>query len=75
MPVQATANGSPDVNEKDEIVMTPVSRATSQKPETASYTWREIVQSGADSAQIEGFALEHLIDLQRDRMRPTGEGR
>jgi hypothetical protein len=55
--------------------MTPVSRATSQKPETASSTWREIVQSGADSAQIEGFALEHLIDLQRNRMRPAGEGR
>ncbi|KQI72955.1 hypothetical protein AN191_03325 [Loktanella sp. 5RATIMAR09] len=75
MPVQATTNGSPDVNSKDEIVMTPVSRANSQKPETASATWREIVQSGADSAQIEGFALEYLIDLQRNRMRPAGEGR
>lgn len=75
MPVQATANGSPDVNVKDEIVMTPAAQANNQKPDTASTTWREIVQSGADCAQIEGFALEHLIDLQRNRMRTAGEGR
>lgn len=37
--------------------------------------WRDIVQSGADSAQSEGFALEHLIDLQRDRAPEAGEGR
>lgn len=55
--------------------MTAEPRANAPKPATPSTAWREIVQSGADGAQIEGFALEYLIDLQRDRMRSAGEGR
>lgn len=50
-------------------------RASTRTPATASTTWRELVQTGADAAQIEGLALEYLIDLQRDRRREAGEGR
>lgn len=37
--------------------------------------WREIIQSGGDFAHLEGFALEQLIDLQRDQRNWTGGGR
>ena len=59
----------------EKIVKTAEPAAASQPPATATNTWRDIVHSGADCAQIEGFALEHLIDLQRDRTRFAGEGR
>ncbi|MFW2544823.1 hypothetical protein ACN2XU_19485 [Primorskyibacter sp. 2E107] len=50
-------------------------RADAQTPAMARNTWREIVQAGADCAQVDGFALEYLIDLQRDRARFAGECR
>lgn len=55
--------------------MTPEPKEQSPRPASASDIWRDIVQSGADSAQIEGFALEQLMDLKCDRARPSGEGR
>lgn len=55
------------------IVKTPEPRANPRMP--AFESWREIVQSGGDVAQIEAFALEHLIDLHRARARSAGEGR
>jgi len=61
--------------ETEKIVNTPELRADAPKTLMASNTWRDIVHSGADCAQIEGFALEQLIDLQRDRKRNAGEGR
>ena len=61
--------------ERYQIVKTTEPRADTQKPAIHANAWREIVQSGAECAQIEGFALEHLIDLQRDRMRIAGDGR
>jgi hypothetical protein len=73
MPVPATANGSPDVERKDKTVTTPEPQ-TGMHPRQSN-SWREILQSGADSDRIEGVALEYLIDLQRDRMRSTGEDR
>jgi len=75
MPVQATANGSPDVNGKEHIVMTPEPKAAPDTRLPTGSSWREIVMSGADSGQIEGFALEHLIDLQRDPKNVSGRGR
>lgn len=75
MPVPATANGSPDVNGKEQDVTTPEPKATPQTPAAASSSWRDIVQSGADCAHIEGFALEYLIDFQRQRDGAAGEGR
>ena len=59
----------------EKIVKTTEPGAAAQTPATANNTWRDIVHCGADCAQIEGFALEHLIDLQRDRSRSAGEGR
>lgn len=59
----------------ENIVKTPEPKAAAQTPPTATNSWRDIVHSGADCAQIEGFALEYLIDLQRDRARYAGEGR
>lgn len=61
--------------ETEKIVKTPELRAHAPKTLMASNAWREIVQSGANYAQIEGFALEYLIDLQRDRAHYAGEGR
>lgn len=29
--------------------------------------WRDLIQSNSDLGSIEGFALEQLIDMQRDR--------
>ena len=48
-----------------------------EKPAPVKQTtsWRDIVQTGADFDQIEGFALEHLIDFQRDRARIFEEDR
>ncbi|MEB8385664.1 hypothetical protein OO012_00365 [Rhodobacteraceae bacterium KMM 6894] len=37
--------------------------------------WRGIFQSSMESAHIEGFALEHLIDRQHDRALGTGVDR
>ncbi|MFN3208338.1 MAG: hypothetical protein ACE369_04945 [Roseovarius sp.] len=34
---------------------------------SALTTWREILQSQPETIAQDGFALEHLIDLQRDR--------
>mgnify|MGYP003632458932 FL=1 len=59
----------------EKFVKTPEPRADAQKRATTDNSWRDIVQSGADCAQIEGFALEHLIDMQRDRTRFAGEVR
>lgn len=75
MLVPATASGSPDVNGKEHIVTTPEPSPPSAPAASATTSWRDIVQSGADHVQIEGFALEHLIDLQRDRERKSGAGR
>lgn len=75
MPVPATAHGSPDVREKEQIMTTPEHHAPTERTAPARNSWREIVQTGADIAQIEGFALEHLIDLQRERAHPSGERR
>lgn len=75
MPVQATANGSPDVIGKEQIVMAPDSKSLPEKFPLTGNSWRETVLSGPDSGQIEGFVLEHLIDLQRDRTKASGEGR
>ena len=55
--------------------MTPAPKEQSRRPESASDIWRDIVQSGADSAQIEGFTLEQLMDFKCDRASPSGEGR
>ncbi|MWB79074.1 hypothetical protein GLS40_13625 [Pseudooceanicola sp. 216_PA32_1] len=49
--------------------------ADAPRPAKASNTWREIVQSGAVCARIEGVSLEFLIDFQRDRLCIAGEGR
>ena len=54
---------------------TPEQKTPSKAPTLNGTTWRDIVQSGADTLQIEGFVLEHLIDMQRDRTRQFGEGR
>jgi len=75
MPVPATTTGSPDVNGKEKFMTTPEQKTPSKAPTLNGTTWRDIVQSGADTLQIEGFALEHLIDMQRDRTRQFGEGR
>lgn len=58
----------------EKIVKTPEPRAAAQTPPKATNSWRDIVHSGANCVQIESFALEHLIDLQRDRSRFAGEG-
>lgn len=75
MPVPATANGSPDVNGKEQDVTTPDPRPPQQTPASVCNSWREILHSGADCAQIEGFTLEYLIDFQRQRGGAAGEGR
>ncbi|MGR3273440.1 hypothetical protein [Thalassococcus profundi] len=54
--------------------MTPEAQTQTRAPAMASNTWRELLVSG-EPAHIDGFALEHLIDLQRDRLRSAGEGR
>lgn len=72
--IPATVTGSPDVNTKEQNVMTPEAQAQTRAPAMASNTWRELLVSG-EPAHIDGFALEHLIDLQRDRLRSAGEGR
>jgi hypothetical protein len=56
-------------------VKTPEPESRPATPPVNGHSWRDIVQSGADFAQIDGFVLEHLIDLQRDRARQPGEGR
>ncbi|WP_172975795.1 MULTISPECIES: hypothetical protein [unclassified Roseivivax] len=50
-------------------------RANAVTPARTSNTWREIVQSGSEASDIDGFALEYLIDFQRDRARVAGEAR
>lgn len=37
--------------------------------------WREFMQSGADYAPTDGFALEQLIDLQRAQSRKMRDAR
>jgi len=56
-------------------VKTPERNTQIGRHATARNSWREIMQSGADSGQLDGLALEHLIDLQRDRTSISGEGR
>jgi len=55
------------------IVKTTEPKIADQNPETTPTNWRDIVYSGADFVQIEGFVLEHLIDLQRNHSRFAGE--
>lgn len=55
--------------------MTPEPRKRNERLGLVSNTWRDLVQNGADSEQIDGFALEYLIDLQRNQSRASGEGR
>ena len=56
----------------ESIVKTPEPSAQSRTPKPPANIWRDIVLSGADCAQIEEVALEHLIDLQRHRESHTG---
>jgi hypothetical protein len=60
---------------KGAIVKTPERNTQIGRLATARNSWREIMQSGADSGQLDGVALEHLIDLQRERASTSGEGR
>ncbi|MEX1234819.1 MAG: hypothetical protein WEB56_07530 [Roseovarius sp.] len=54
---------------------TPEPKATRRAQPATAMGWREIIPSNAECAQAEGFALEQLIDWQRDcRTRPR-EGR
>lgn len=75
MPVPATTNGSPDVIGKEQTVTRPELIKQDQRHAPVSGSWREAVQCAADGTQIEGSALEYLIDFQRDRARSVGEGR
>ncbi|WP_139196263.1 hypothetical protein [Salinihabitans flavidus] len=53
----------------------PKQNSTSEEHRTRQANWRELISSGADAMAVEGFALEHLIDLQRDRSaRPENDG-
>jgi hypothetical protein len=74
-PVPATAAGSPDVKGKEQTVTTPAAENQPRTTTACDNGWRDILQSGAESAPIEGFSLEQLIDLQRDLMRRTGQDR
>jgi hypothetical protein len=56
-------------------VKTPERNTQNGRHATARNSWREVMQSGADSWQLDGVALEHLIDLQRERASTSGEGR
>ena len=38
-------------------------------------SWRELIQSGPDLSQADGFDLEHLMDRQREYAAREGEGR
>ena len=55
--------------------MTPEPKAPHIRQCAYGLSWREILQSSADSAQTDGFALERLIDWQRDPVFRRGEGR
>lgn len=48
---------------------TPEPQSEPQAAPPIGIGWRDIAFSSVESAHIEGFALEQLIDLQRDRNR------
>ncbi len=56
-------------------VTTPEPKATRRAQPATAMGWREIIPSNAEFAQAEGFALEQLIDWQRDCRTRPGEGR
>lgn len=74
-PVPATAQAARMFTKKETDVTTPERETTLGARASAGISWRDIVQSGGDCAQIEGLALEQLIDHQRERARSHGEGR
>jgi hypothetical protein len=54
--------------------MSPDPKVQERAIDDAALSWREILQHGAEFAQIDGFPLERLIDLQRGRTARLGEG-
>lgn len=55
--------------------MTPEPNHRQTGPEAVGLSWREILQTGADIAQADGFNLERLIDRQPENATRSGEGR
>jgi hypothetical protein len=55
--------------------MTPEPKHRHTVPDAVGLSWREIVQTGVDLAQADGFDLERLIDRQRENAARSGEGR
>lgn len=55
--------------------MTPEPKLRQMAPDAVGLSWREIVQTGADFSQADGFDLERLIDRQREHAARSGESR
>lgn len=52
---------------------TPVPKLTQSPTPPSSLGWRDLIQSNSEHSAIEGFALEHIIDMQRGRASHSGE--
>ncbi len=55
--------------------MTPEPKYRRTGPDPVGLSWRELIHSGADLSQTDGFDLERLMDRQRERASREGEGR
>lgn len=55
--------------------MTPEPKRPNARTEDSALRWRDLIQSSSDQGSIEGFALEQIIDMQRDRTRQSGDAR
>ncbi|MFA8384640.1 MAG: hypothetical protein ACEPO2_03400 [Pelagibaca sp.] len=56
-------------------MMTPEPKTPTGPTQQSALGWRDLIQSNSDTGTIEGFALEQLIDMQRDRSLKSGESR
>ncbi len=54
---------------------TPEPKTPTGQVQQSALGWRDLIQSNSDHGTIEGFALEQLIDMQRDRSLRSGEAR
>ena len=55
--------------------MTPEPKFRQTGPDPIGLSWHELIQSGADLSQADGFDLEHLMDRQREDASRAGENR
>ena len=73
VPHPSHRNGSLDVTGKESPMTTPVPKLNQRPTPPSSLGWRDLIQSNSEHSAIEGFALEQIIDMQRDHVRHSGE--